>query len=361
MPRGRKPLYLNTLGELAKPPINGWDTRTSAKSTAGQIFLRLASEGHIEPTDTPYDIWQRFSQLRLVNPHNGNFRKLISNCKKIAFPERTTPTTMSRQTDSSDDSDYDPEFEFDDEEFKNGTTVDLDEDSHPQRPDPSTNGQTNIHPLVALSQLKDRDSLHHTPTRVIPASDASGRSGTVVFVNVLAGTKAKDMYVVRSNKNKGKYAIKTKSVVKNEHSIEELFSMLHNNDPIVRQCKKAMVQYNGADARNDMNSNPPSDRRTIDLGCDHEAVLTSWVGMGKNGQPLTMPGMFFSACGRVCIMFFRKLDDKRGTVNSVSPNPYAADSSDDFGGGFYGSNWQQQQGQGVGGNRWYVRRVTYLV
>jgi len=366
--RGRKSLYLDTLGELVKPPIGkDWDTRTSANSPAGWKFRRLASEGHINPTDTPYFIWQKFPQLRVVNPHNGNWRKFVINCKKVAFPKHTKMSTMSRS--SSSDGDDPSENEYDDEE----SNVDTTETLNRQRPDPSTNGQKLGQPLTSRSMLQNRDSPHHGSTRIIPTSD---RTATMVFVNVAKGTKASDIRLIRDNSNKGKFTFYTRSVLENEYSIEEMLSMLHPNDPYVRDCKAAMVRFNGVDAPNDMNKNPPLDMMTIDLGCDHEAVLGTWVGMGKNGKSCEMPGMFISSCGRVCIMFFRKLDDKRGTVNSVSPNPYAATASSDSGGGSAGSDWQQQQqqqqqhpqghnrfnqGQGVGGNGGYVRLVTYLV
>ena len=105
--RGRPRSY-NVNGSAPVPPPGGWKS-ASADTPHGRVLVRLIGSGEVQPTAKTHKVWNKYSELQVVQP--AVFPKLFRRCIEIAnAPNNSiatnnpttppaTPSISSQQTD----------------------------------------------------------------------------------------------------------------------------------------------------------------------------------------------------------------------------------------------------------------------
>ena len=365
--RGRPPNYLNADGTPATPPsyepYNGkWLKSLSADTTPGSILVSLLHRGEVQFDEEPKSIWNRFPQLRVINPHGSNWRKFIDNCKKEAAetppPLSEDSTTMSNtyNEDASASGSRDPATIM----HHLGRSIGADplEGNQPAAP----------RALARLDEVSVRNVPVQMPTRQFQSRD--GQS-TFIMVNMSKGMQAQLLKIIRFKDQLNQLLLTHDSLFQNEHAVEELLcggteGVLEEDDPIIEALwravqlledllpedhpeilsikstidrlidgsgarlsrtddtvlafKSSMVQANGEVAANDRQPTPQYEQ-VLTLPMDVEPVVSEWDATLDDGTTEKMPGMFETPCKKFVFMHFKKIDSSKGAINSISPLP----------------------------------------
>ena len=117
----------------------------------------------------------------------------------------------------------------------------------------------------------------------------------------------------------------------NPHLLNELIKIhttmtsnpvrFNNNDKTIAKMKRWMISRNGGYNQDDDSQPVPRHKMVIDLGCNVEAEVSPWQAMDDTGDIVDMPGYFCTSGGRFIVVYFKKLDSKKGKMNRQSPMP----------------------------------------
>ena len=92
--RGRPRTY-KVNGLVPVPPSGGWKS-ASSDTSHGRVLVRLIESGEVQPTAKPHKVWNKYSELQIVQP--AVFPKLFRRCIETANAPNNSIVTNNPTT-----------------------------------------------------------------------------------------------------------------------------------------------------------------------------------------------------------------------------------------------------------------------